>query len=732
MRKRLGMLLTGIVAGGRLFAMDLEDASKVVAEQGLLGITFLLLAVGMGLLALVFNYRNRYRGKKSLLRYALSNRIVQLLLGSTALVMAVNLAFSDRKHDNIYDELEFARNHKMHRKGTLLYLQLLERFPFSAEYHHGYITAYYAADDWQEPGWDPDNNDPQVVHPLVYYNRMIKFAPAQFRTLGMLGKGITLYHEERFSFAEQVLKEIDSETMPYRNLYLGRISRLQGLPLAAEVYFRMEIGQKGAVRLAAQELALLIQRYQGDDIAKLREVVEDSLIGRYVPPEVGRNLYVREGDLGSYARVVFLSLSRRVNLIGFLAALAGVVFWASFLRRVDPARGYHPAIMTAVIAAGSLFCFLAMPAYDYLEFVLGFHETGLVWQDFLFTWFGIGLVEELVKFIPLLLIWKSTRLIRTPLDFIVYASLTGLGFAFIENFLVYFTEGSETIIHTRLLVTILMHMFGSAVVAYGIVLAKFRYKRGLIPITLAAFLLATLFHGLFDFFLISQAAAPFIFMSFVFFLYATFQYGAFLNNALNNNPDFNPRAVGDPHKLALFVLTGLIALLMIEFVSVGYLYGAAVATGELFQNLALGSFLIFFLVLNLSNIDVVKGEWFWVRPWNFKTHRNYNQPIGRKLQLRPANPNSVLNGMLPANGEIVARVRIKDDSRYYVFKFDNTVQLLGHPILHVVMRASDPEDVIEPGFQMQVALIAFRNEDALRNAKQNMRDFKLLDKAIVV
>jgi hypothetical protein len=48
------------------------------------------------------------------------------------------------------------------------------------------------------------------------------------------------------------------------------------------------------------------------------------------------------------------------------------------------------------------------------------------------------------------------------------------------------------------------------------------------------------------------------------------------------------------------------------------------------------------------------------------------------------------------------------------------------------MRASDPEDVIEPGFQMPVSLIAFRNEEALRNTKQDMRDFKLLDKAIVV
>ena len=44
-----------------------------------------------------------------------------------------------------------------------------------------------------------------------------------------------------------------------------------------------------------------------------------------------------------------------------------------------------------------------------------------------------GLSEEIIKIIPVLIILKTTKFINEPIDYIIYSSISALGFAFIEN-----------------------------------------------------------------------------------------------------------------------------------------------------------------------------------------------------------------------------------------------------------------------------------------------------------
>ena len=86
--------------------------------------------------------------------------------------------------------------------------------------------------------------------------------------------------------------------------------------------------------------------------------------------------------------------------------------------------------------------------------------------------FGIGVIEEFVKFVPFLIILKFTKIINEPIDYIMYASLSALGFAFVENFN-YFDDGSINIIHSRALTASIAHMVFSSLVVYGLILAKY-------------------------------------------------------------------------------------------------------------------------------------------------------------------------------------------------------------------------------------------------------------------
>ena len=84
--------------------------------------------------------------------------------------------------------------------------------------------------------------------------------------------------------------------------------------------------------------------------------------------------------------------------------------------------------------------------------------------------FGAGLPEELIKIIPVLIVLKKTKLINEPIDYLIYASSSALGFAFMENidYIYMFRESSPNIIAIRSLLPTFMHMACSSVFAFGI------------------------------------------------------------------------------------------------------------------------------------------------------------------------------------------------------------------------------------------------------------------------
>ena len=80
-----------------------------------------------------------------------------------------------------------------------------------------------------------------------------------------------------------------------------------------------------------------------------------------------------------------------------------------------------------------LFAELCTLLYDFFDYSLGFKKSGEVVNDLFYCVFGIGLIEETVKIIPFLLMLKFSRQINESIDYVIYASVSALGFAFMEN-----------------------------------------------------------------------------------------------------------------------------------------------------------------------------------------------------------------------------------------------------------------------------------------------------------
>ncbi len=111
----------------------------------------------------------------------------------------------------------------------------------------------------------------------------------------------------------------------------------------------------------------------------------------------------------------------------------------------------------------------------------------------------VALVEELSKFIFIRGILYSNKNFNEPLDGIVYAVMVGMGFATAENILfIWNGDGGTALI--RMFSAIPAHAMFAVLMGYLLGKAKFKRKKE-VYYSVMALAVATLFHGVYDYFL---------------------------------------------------------------------------------------------------------------------------------------------------------------------------------------------------------------------------------------
>ena len=121
-----------------------------------------------------------------------------------------------------------------------------------------------------------------------------------------------------------------------------------------------------------------------------------------------------------------------------------------------------------------------------------------VYQQFINAFFLVGLVEEFSKYIIVKYYAQKNSEFNEPFDGIVYAVMVSMGFAALENVLYVFEHGVATGI-VRAFTAVPAHATFGILMGYFMGLAKFSKNKQLLNIT--GLLVATFFHGAYDFFL---------------------------------------------------------------------------------------------------------------------------------------------------------------------------------------------------------------------------------------
>lgn len=191
-----------------------------------------------------------------------------------------------------------------------------------------------------------------------------------------------------------------------------------------------------------------------------------------------------------------------------------------YIYKKDKADKEPAWLLITLFLSGALACAPAILLEGLAEKINFFSEGSVMYKLF-DNFIGVALVEEGMKFLALLIVTRKSKHFNSLFDGVIYAVITSLGFATLENILYVMFDGYQTAV-VRAVTAVPGHMFDGVIMGYfyttwhlGKMLNKaenaylqngyisaikkdknsFNYKSQLFY----ALLFPTLVHGLYDF-----------------------------------------------------------------------------------------------------------------------------------------------------------------------------------------------------------------------------------------
>ena len=199
----------------------------------------------------------------------------------------------------------------------------------------------------------------------------------------------------------------------------------------------------------------------------------------------------------------------------FIFALSPSFIWLAFYLRKD-ANPEPNRMIIKIFLGGAL---MTIPAILFENFLEGFFSAIISNRTlFLFIYFlvGIALVEETLKYLIVRTTAFRSRALNEPVDVMLYMIIAALGFAAFENILLLFglietySASDIFLVNTiRFVQAVLLHALASGILGFFIALSFYKKnRRGFL--TILGLFLATLLHGLFNFYIFTIGDQDFL------------------------------------------------------------------------------------------------------------------------------------------------------------------------------------------------------------------------------
>ncbi|MDQ3101479.1 MAG: PrsW family intramembrane metalloprotease, partial [Bacteroidota bacterium] len=398
--------------------------------------------------------------------------------------------------------------------------------------------------------------------------------------------------------------------------------------------------------------------------------------------------------------------------------------WYRYLTWLDRFEREKIGWEIVVFILGSCCTFLVWPITGWIVPILNLQLDGSIWNDLWYTLIAIGLVEEIVKLVPLLLIIYFTKQADEPFDLILYGSISALGFAFVENTL-YLWRTELFAIGGRVLYASVAHMFFTSIIAYSIAIAQrngnSKWLYGLIGLLLAATA-----HGYYDYWLMSPTRPSLL--TLIFFLGSIHLWIAMKNNLINISPHYQELMRPQSVMFRYRMINALLAIFLFTYVIKFLLQGTAPADDLMIaQGGSMGAVLLF-LAISFSSFRFIPGYVAPLRPkgklWKLLLPAvEWGEDLtGRELLLRIPEKRSdiehymVLHRMLPLKGRLSQRVIVKDEPDWYLFIPEQKIPFTGISGEVLLVRPFRVNDTLPDDRYILIITMAFKDRPAYSTA----------------
>ena len=292
-----------------------------------------------------------------------------------------------------------------------------------------------------------------------------------------------------------------------------------------------------------------------------------------------------------------------------LIALFVAWIWVDYFRLIDIFEKNKLFYVLLVFALGACSVYVVDLAHWLFIDPMQWNINGDIGNDFLYSVFCIGLVEEIAKITPFILFYALfKKKLREPIDYIAFVCVSALGFSAFENVLYFQHHGSHIIINRSILCS-LTHMFDTAIVGYGFVLLRFHPKFNNPFLIFGCLMLAAVSHGIYDFWLISDKIPYGFLFTLAFFFLTISIFATIINNCINNSGHFTYKKAVNSDLLVRRMFTYYGIVFAFQFLLLIYENGFKSGMYNLVISIVISGLIVSISVLRMSRFQLIQGKW---------------------------------------------------------------------------------------------------------------------------
>lgn len=452
---------------------------------------------------------------------------------------------------------------------------------------------------------------------------------------------------------------------------------------------------------------------------ELSKYAYDLTLFPHMPFSLKNQIYIKDGSWGWY---LFNGIYRdflSADLAAYLAVGFSLFVWMLFLYQMLFIRREKWKFIIPLFLLATLFPIMVYALSDLLRYLYDVFDIELTQQNFIYCVVNIGMVEELVKVVPWVIIFFAFRRhFPRPIHFMLLPVISALGFAFSEN-LIYVNSNDYELVFVRSGISLIMHVACSSIIGYMAWRAHLSsdWKKKLIHI-LGGFILASSLHGLFDYLIFTTGG----YLDIIVLLISLHLFILFVNNAINFSGIKDKNAIRQLRHAGVILLVGMLAIFLVQYIIIGWNFSANSANYMFKRNIIFVLVNTIYLVVTFSRIKLrprvlykfsaadVFGQFLTTSQGHYMDEVDYKNC---EFRLFAPKNNQFVGTQMPIRARAIKRVVVQGNMRWWLIKFDQPLYVQNADSYHALIKAKEPDEDLFMD-KIEVLLLMIPNMDEFK------------------